>query len=1013
MLCRLEPDFPRSTRPHPYPPSLKIGCNLSAPSLSLRQLSLLAKQRRIAYAVHIDTVSTTHTMSPDKDLYQVLGLQPKASPAQIKKAWQDGSRMHHPDRNPHPDSTKRMQEINHAYDILSDPERRRQYDRTRQNSESNQGNSVSGSKKTSGNGAHEFGSKPAHPKPDRPICYWCNSDLIFQTRLCPQHVWCSSCFTLRYTRAAKDARCCERMVTHEEVVRRLPAAVAALYETKRACNFEHRIPPKLWSDLLRAVREWQEQNPIVAYGQAASRVLNEKIGIIDDLQEQLAEYRDGNKTFEANPFKVQADLNHQKSTIERLEKELKAAKAAPAQSENKLKDDIVRKDMRIRELERSNKLSKDANSKNIQMFSEAQKARNAAVASEAAMRKERDELSTELATTQSKLEKLQQASAGTDSRARAELDTALHARDAATAREAATAKRNKELEAELVKLQQDLETQRQAHSDEVAKVQAELSAAQSTQNNSTQNYLTTQNRCEDLEAQLAKAQLDLQAQQQALADKDSRHQFELSSAQRSSEAAIANAVNAEEELKGIKTQLANVQEEKTAAHVSPSSVPARTDLLGRQAGNDGTGEQSETGDATTHEVKSPCVVAATQNSLLSSRTLFEKRKAAKGKASEEAGLERLNTSRRASGVQSAAQATPNSASPRAPIPPRIASQQTARPVTVPLSKTAVASSASVSVPVAPSRSLHVPGDAQVNVPAPDTAKATLQGATTTRDQVSQDKATEIKAKAFDLAAFQKATAASTPSFTFSKLDETNVVGEPRPDHKIDLVTSTNATKDKTPVPPVGQTEHPESTNSQADDESITSMGLLRGQLHYAKATQKGAQEEARRATEEISRLRAELDQYRKFESGVKQEFVRANVEYASIQRKLEKTMKQLLQYKGGAGGAFRISANQFAIPVDNKAKNIGEHLIILEGTFEPIMADIKKPRAAPKVKKQRESPLERSARKNKELRDIIRQQERDIEDIRISFGNRWSGLLENVCAKESEIRRLKKRLQIP
>ncbi len=43
--------------------------------------------------------------------------------------------------------------------------------------------------------------------------------------------------------------------------------------------------------------------------------------------------------------------------------------------------------MRIKELERSTKIAKDANAKNIQAFSEAQKARIAAVVSEAVVRK--------------------------------------------------------------------------------------------------------------------------------------------------------------------------------------------------------------------------------------------------------------------------------------------------------------------------------------------------------------------------------------------------------------------------------------------------------------------------------------------------------------------------------------------------------------------------------------------------------------------------------------------------
>lgn len=65
-------------------------------------------------------------MPPNKDPYEILGLQPGASESEIKKAWQKASLEHHPDKNPHPDSTPRIQEINNAYEILSDPEKRKE-----------------------------------------------------------------------------------------------------------------------------------------------------------------------------------------------------------------------------------------------------------------------------------------------------------------------------------------------------------------------------------------------------------------------------------------------------------------------------------------------------------------------------------------------------------------------------------------------------------------------------------------------------------------------------------------------------------------------------------------------------------------------------------------------------------------------------------------------------------------------------------------------------------------------
>ncbi len=59
--------------------------------------------------------------------YDTLGLQPDADPAAIKKAFRKAAQMNHPDKG---GSTEGMQAIQKAYDTLSDPERRTQYDET-------------------------------------------------------------------------------------------------------------------------------------------------------------------------------------------------------------------------------------------------------------------------------------------------------------------------------------------------------------------------------------------------------------------------------------------------------------------------------------------------------------------------------------------------------------------------------------------------------------------------------------------------------------------------------------------------------------------------------------------------------------------------------------------------------------------------------------------------------------------------------------------------------------------
>ena len=65
-----------------------------------------------------------------KDYYHILGVPQNASDEQIKKAYRKLAMQYHPDRNPDKEkwANEKFKEINEAYAVLGDPQKRKQYD---------------------------------------------------------------------------------------------------------------------------------------------------------------------------------------------------------------------------------------------------------------------------------------------------------------------------------------------------------------------------------------------------------------------------------------------------------------------------------------------------------------------------------------------------------------------------------------------------------------------------------------------------------------------------------------------------------------------------------------------------------------------------------------------------------------------------------------------------------------------------------------------------------------------
>jgi hypothetical protein len=892
-------------------------------------------------------------MSKGNHFYKVLGVSPTATQAQIKKAYHKKSRQHHPDKHGH-DATEKMQLINHAHEILSDPESRKKYDMTGEDPSIRQPRSKQpfGSTSDSGPGycascdndpcacfifKPAGSSKPSHSHSPT-TCWECHEDLAGLKHiklLCGGCAWCSKCadraFQTHPDRTQKTLHQ-EIRITFEEVQDILSRDVW------QACNVARR-PICYWcktpaDDFVVGLCRhhlWCRRCFVSIYIVATKdpyccqAMVGHKI-VKDHLPEPVAAYFEFKRgcRFQIWKEKDQAEalmrkveewqedhremvydkdvcelLKQKDATIQDLEAKLKASaearpqqagKDSPAPSESHLKDELVRKNMLIKKLEHSNNLLRQANIQEIAKFSAAGKARKIVSDNEAAARRENEELTIQLAAARSALGQTQQHE---------------------TPRAEATRKGSRH------------------------NIQDELVAAQEAHKSASNSNATAQKRIKSLKAENDALRHDLQHQQQDLTEK----------IQATQKISNDNNAAAEKKIKNLTTEITHLRQELETQKQAMSDRQAETVIARKD--DKAASEKEATAWKQVEDLKTQltnatarCLAAETSAISLQQRITWlemEKTVPQEQRRCADCGTRPPRVTEPAGTTSSQAQPSPN----------------------------------------------------KINEPSVDRTESNTRYQATVSDDVdSPTKDPKVQA-----------------------VDDT-----PKPDDQLTPITSSEGVKSVSDAATPSHNYQQPAATPKADDQPETPVSLLKAQLHYAKATQLAAENMGKIAVDKYLDLCTEVRKYKKFETDVQDEFARANKMYTSLYGRYDWAMDQLSQIKYYAEDAStKIPANQFANDIDDDSKSTNELLATLVQQFQPVRAGFRKAQASQNTRKPRkmeEAPLKIAARRNRKLRDIIRQREQEIANVSIHYGQKYAKILDNVTERDSEIRHLKRRLHI-